>query len=177
MNQDIAAFVDKLQQLARKEFPLEPVKELFNTTTFAKDTFTPYTFFSDDFYTRNLITGNKDFELILVCWQPGQAAPVHGHEGQKCWMKVLEGRLRFINYTEKHEDDPADLKVVKDEVGLPGYFDGPAYIHSVENCGDTRAMSLHLYANPFHDCTVYKLDAHTMERRHLGFYSKEGKKV
>lgn len=30
-------------------------------------------------YSRNLIELNEDFELILLCWLPGQESPIHNH--------------------------------------------------------------------------------------------------
>ena len=49
-------------------------------------------------YTRNLVYRNNDFEILFLCWSPEQIAPVHGHEGEKCWAKVESGKLQFCNY-------------------------------------------------------------------------------
>lgn len=30
-------------------------------------------------YSRNLIEINENFELIILCWLPGQESPIHNH--------------------------------------------------------------------------------------------------
>ena len=46
----------------------------------------------------------------------------------------------------------------------PGFLDGPADIHSVENIQDEPAISLHLYTKPFGECDIYCIDKGTIER-------------
>ena len=49
-----------------------------------------YAHFADDHYTRNLVIRTEVFDLMLLCWDRGQQSPIHNHEGQRCWMAVLE---------------------------------------------------------------------------------------
>jgi cysteine dioxygenase len=34
-------------------------------------------------YSRNLIEFNENFELIILCWLPGQESPIHNHSVRK----------------------------------------------------------------------------------------------
>ena len=52
-----------------------------------------YTFFADQRYARNLIELNDHFELMVICWKPGQVSPIHNHANSSCWMGVARGEL------------------------------------------------------------------------------------
>ena len=84
---------------------------------------------------------------MLVCWPPHISAPIHGHEGEKCWARVQTGELKICNYVEINRD-PLSLEKIQEFECPPGFLDGPADIHSVENLSDSFATSLHIYANP-----------------------------
>ena len=54
-------------------------------------------------YTRNCIEHNDDFELILICWKPGDETPIHDHNNQRCWVYQVEGKMfeeRFVKDAE-----------------------------------------------------------------------------
>lgn len=42
-------------------------------------------------YARNLIEFNENFELIILCWLPGQESPIHNHSVRKAQKN--DGRL------------------------------------------------------------------------------------
>ena len=107
---------------------------------------------------------------MLVCWKAGQVAPIHGHEGEKCWMRVESGALQISNYTLE-SIDPLLLNMADQIKGETGHLDGPAEIHSVENAYSEDAVSLHVYAKPFSKCDIYCLDTGTVERVKLVYDS------
>lgn len=170
-------FVEGLDLLAKRNFPDDSIAALFHENLLSVEDFDPYIFYKKDFYARNLIHASRDYELILLCWAPYQKSPVHGHEGQKCWMRVEQGSLEFTNYVDIQEDGISKLKVVSTKVGSGGFVDGPAYIHGVINATPEPAISLHLYAKPFHECDVFDVEHNSTSRAHLEFYSVEGKLV
>ena len=45
-----------------------------------------YCSWKKDTYTRNCAFKNEEFELIVLCWEPGHVTAIHGHDGQKCWV-------------------------------------------------------------------------------------------
>ena len=51
----------------------------------------PYATWSNTHHTRNCIALNDRFELILICWGPGQCTDIHDHGGEECWMDFVEG--------------------------------------------------------------------------------------
>lgn len=51
----------------------------------------PYLNFSDSSYTRTLFYGGSRFEILVLCWGPGQASPIHDHAASICSMAVVQG--------------------------------------------------------------------------------------
>ena len=64
----------------------------------------------DQKYTRNLIsTDNELYTLLLLCWSPGQASPIHDHPCDGCWMRVVHGQVCESRYKEvKHDSFSSD---------------------------------------------------------------------
>jgi len=51
-------------------------------------------------YTRNLIaTDERNFALMLLCWNPQRGSPIHSHAGSECLLRVLRGQLLESSYT------------------------------------------------------------------------------
>src|SRR5437879_13472911 len=46
----------------------------------------PYLLFDPMHYTRNLVYECPRFELLALCWEPGQKSAIHNHAGQQCWL-------------------------------------------------------------------------------------------
>ena len=159
----VQAFIDGLTNFAKKEFPVHEVTSYFHNQQVDPVDLARYTSFAPDSYTRSVIHRNNDFMLLALGWAPGTGSPVHGHEGQKCWLRVEQGTLCFSNYKEKEPEGP-HLDHVSTVMGPAGFVDGPAYIHAVENCGQNPAVSLHLYAYPFDSCDVYCLESGTKKK-------------
>ncbi|NOQ74869.1 MAG: hypothetical protein GQ574_22840 [Crocinitomix sp.] len=110
---------------------------------------------SDKSYTRNCIIDTEKFELILLCWEPGQMTPIHDHGGEECWVKVISGEFRETIY---QENEAGELTVVKSAVAKTNditYMIDFMGFHSLENLSNERSMSLHLYAKPIRSCNSY----------------------
>lgn len=51
-------------------------------------------------YARNLLEFNDNFELILLCWLPGQESPIHNHSVRKdsaSFLSFSEGPRQFLS--------------------------------------------------------------------------------
>ena len=166
------SLVKKLKYFAKHNFPVEEVSSLLKKIVIEDHDYKKYNFVLNDRYTRNLIYKDHDFELLLLCWAPKVLAPIHGHEGEKCWAKLLSGNLEISNYREHHDSIQLDRKVLCE----PGYLDGPADIHSVKNITSNFTTTLHLYAKPYDVCDIYMNDLKTIQRVKLGYYSINGVK-
>lgn len=139
----------------------------------------PYVNFRPDRYTRNLVYKSGHFELLAICWEVNQRAPIHGHEGELCWSRVERGMLCFTNYREISAQPLVLEKLGETRQGKRGHLDGPAGIHEVENPAvfGERAVSLHLYCRPYSECDIYDLAKGTKQRVRLTYDTMFGKPV
>ncbi len=133
----------------------------------------PYAHWSDEHYTRNCIIREDNFELILLCWEPGQGTPVHCHGGEECWVYVVQGKIeeshyQFLNnelvFGDKTTMISGEKSFMSDEMGY----------HKLENNPLIRTMSLHLYMDPIDDCTIYDKHSGEFVSRSLAYYSYNG---
>lgn len=142
------------------------------------DDFDDYAFWLDDGYTRNCISRNDHYELILLCWAPGQKTAIHDHNGEECWVYGISGELREERFERTASDNPLDLKISEVSSMLPGqvaYMNDKMGYHSLENVSAERAMSLHLYVNPIDACEIVDPETEKFVRKELSYHSLEGK--
>ena len=158
--------INNLKKFAVNNFPVETVSDYILKYKFSDNELNNYCFYKDSKYARHLVHKEKDFEILIVCWKPGQAAPIHGHEGEKCWMRIESGALQISNY-QLDSISPLKLTMSGLTKGDVGYLDGPAEIHSVENIYEESAISLHIYAKPFDKCDIYDLNEGVIKKTEL----------
>jgi cysteine dioxygenase len=123
-------------------------------------------------YQRRRIYGDGDIEILLLCWDRGQATPVHDHDGQSGWFTVLAGTLAVQEFERR--GGPADLGEIgpggvlppgslnlhpREPVQVPAGLTvceaaAPETIHKVGSDGE-RALSLHVYARPLESFLVF----------------------
>jgi len=85
------------------------------------------------------------FSVLALVWRPGQITPVHDHVTW-CVFGVLQG----VEYEELYTlaEDGQALREAGRSQNLAGEVSGfapPGDIHRVRNCGDTIAISMHVY--------------------------------
>ena len=167
-------FIEELKHFAMLEFPVREVHHFLKESVLAPDQLRPYSFETLEGYARNLVHKSPEFELLVVVWAPEGSAPIHGHEGEKCWTRVEKGNLRFTNYRERPNADSFDLEVISERIGGPGHLDGPADIHKVENLTSEPAITLHIYSRPYDACDIYDMDQRCKLRKTMSYHSKYG---
>ena len=172
-------FLGKLQTFEASRFNIPEVHDYLRETLIKPDSLETYISFRPDRYTRNLVYKDETFELLVICWEIGQRASIHGHEGEYCWARVEKGSLRFTNYREVSE-----VPLVLDKLGEPvdgkqGHLDGHAIIPEVENPASfgEAAVSLHVYSHPFEECDIYDLAKGEKHRMKLPYDTMFGKPV
>lgn len=178
---NMSDFLGCVHELAGKNFKSSEVIPFLQSSLIASESLEKYLFWKDGGYTRNLVHKDETFELMVLCWDIGQKAAVHGHEGEKCFTRVERGKLFVHNYHEISRDgDRAVVEMTgKPYESIVGAVDGPADIHSVDNDArfNERAVSLHLYSHPYDECDLYDLETGIVTRRALSYDSIGGKQV
>ena len=104
-------------------------------------------------YTRNRIkTDGKNYDLLVLCWNPGQESKIHDHPGDGCYVKVISGRVQESIYNKKTLE-LKDSTIVN--VGSVSFIDDSMGLHKLGNPDSVNgAITLHLYTPPTSTCTV-----------------------
>jgi len=171
--QPLDVLVDDLQREFARDARGTRVAQLLKQYAARAADWQAHALFDDGHYTRNGMARRDAFELLLLCWNGGQASPIHNHEGQHCWMAVLEGEVEEIQYALPAAGGPlstggtqrfarGQVAYIRDEIGL----------HLVRCGAAPRAVSLHVYARPFAACNVYCPETGLVTRRSLGYDSQ-----
>ena len=137
--------------------------------------------FCDGHYARNLICRTPRFELLVLCWKPGQASTIHDHAGSLNVTSVYEGALTSRLFAREGGGGGV-AEVGGAQAALPS---GPVHlvrqdvlagaghaavdrgeIHQLANESDAGLVTVHLYAPPLTDVLVYStIDAATKVTR------------
>lgn len=166
---EMLAINDWVKQLAlipEKEFTIPRVLDFAIRKQIQVDSLEPYLFYAKSHYTRNLIFKCELFEVMSLCWEPGQVSRIHNHRGQNCWMATPIGRLHVQNFRVENRDAlHATCKLVPSDsydmdASHPAVVQPDEPVHQVQNLTEfgTRATSIHIYSYPYSTCEVYLAD-------------------
>jgi len=175
----------------------DPVRKFLDSTRPSAEALKPYTFFSDKIYTRNLIYRDKLFEVMAICWRPGQKTAIHTHNGQLGWMSLAQGDVSVHNYKYISCNAPENQNVIGIDClggathieldklqteecapGCPIYcVDKIQTIHQIECHDSARAgcVSLHIYSLPIDSCIAFDMKNQRCYRRTFSYFSQYGK--
>jgi cysteine dioxygenase len=183
--QHIDRFVEGLCRIPETDFVEGPVDEHLRASPVDPASLAPYLFFEPTHYTRNLVYKCGLFELILICWDVGQASRIHNHAGQRCWMAVPIGRLAVQNYRVVGLDEETGFCRLEEASRLemdpahPTHVQAELPVHAVLNLPEygERAASLHVYSRPYDRCLVYDLQKNSYMEVPLFYDSEYGRRV
>jgi cysteine dioxygenase len=91
-------FVDTLRRMAPTGLPHTVVQKLAASVDARSSELARYVRFSDERYTRNPVIRSPEFEVMVLCWRPGQATPIHDHFHSFGIVRCLTGPLRADPY-------------------------------------------------------------------------------
>jgi cysteine dioxygenase len=130
--------------------------------------------FSDVEYTRNLVLRTSAFELLVLCWQPGQESTIHDHAGSLNSIRVYSGELTSrifapadgvtagagpVVQTQEDRLLPSEAVIGVDRSG----------IHQLADTASEPLVTVHVYAPPLKDLVVYHTASDVVERRPLRY--------
>lgn len=122
-------------------------------------------------YTRTTLLSADGFLVMLLCWAPGCASPVHAHsdvetaQRSNCFMLILEGALEETVYlpealsSDGKTVDPLGSQSRILDAGDAAYINDSMGVHRVANPHAERAISLHVYAPGWKSAPLYEVDA------------------
>ncbi len=172
------AALDDLTRELDSEFARDPkgagVARLLESYARAADDWREHALFAPAGYTRNLLRRTDVYELLLLCWDAGQASPIHNHQDQRCWMAVLDGAIRETHFHEPAEGHTGPLKAGSvrcfrgNEVA---YISDEIALHEIRPIASGPGITLHLYSSPIPRCRVYCEVTGRVEVRELSYDS------
>jgi cysteine dioxygenase len=197
LHTSVGDFVAGLKELERDYITKDKIAAYMATTTLRAEALKDYIWWRDSFYTRNLIYRDELFEVMTICWSPGQKTAIHTHNGQLGWMTVAQGAVRTHEFAHTSCNAPENQNVVNidclggatelqiDKVRTVECAEGTGMvtvdklqtIHQIENTGTTGCVSLHVYSKPFDSCIAFDLEKQRCYRRQLSYFSKDGELV
>jgi cysteine dioxygenase len=123
-------------------------------------------------YARTLVYRDDAFELLLLTWAPGSAAPIHDHAGEDCWLVPLAGAFDVDDYGLVGSDERrawlVPLRSRRLGEGELDRRDAHEPLHAVR-AATPVALSLHVYARPIDRCRVFDLAHGTWSWRRLDY--------
>ena len=155
------------------ETAIEDYTALLQNFDFGLIDFKPYESWSKDRYTRNCIYKDDQFEILLLCWRPGQQTSIHGHDGEDCWVYMIEGEITEVFYTldvdnylrkvRSHQILPNQLTFMNDKLGY----------HKLSSSNHFSSVSLHVYAKPIEECLSFDMNEKCFVKRKLFYDTNE----
>ena len=162
--------ITSLTQLveALKTAPSEQFVSISNSLSLTESDVQPFSTWSKDSYTRNCLELNDRFELILLCWEPGQITPIHDHGGEECWVYFVNSEFEEVIYEKEGNDldESSKSTASNDSVSYMSDFMG---VHSLQNVGEKRGYSIHLYAKPITACNIFNDDSEEFELKEMEY--------
>ena len=118
--------------------------------------------FAEKHYQRNKIATSDWFDLLVICWKPGQASLIHDHTDSSCGFKILTGTATEVVYerTSGSGDLGDYVRPVSKRCYAPGEIclahDNDIHRISIDAARE-NLVTLHVYSPPLR-MSYYNLD-------------------
>ena len=110
--------------------------------------------YADDGYQRNVIKKSEHYELVAICWTPGQDTPIHDHVGSDCAFLIVDGVSTETIYETDNQGLARPINTRHYQPGEVCAAEEPD-IHRVSNDTDSELVNLHVYTPPLHAYNIY----------------------
>ena len=137
-----------------RPFTAEEMIEFARSVDLGTCDMTDYCSFKKGSYSRNRVHLNDHFELVVICWEQGQASSIHDHGVSNCLYLVLEGEMA----EEEFELGPDGMPREK---GLNTFTRGELtivsgdHVHRILNRASERLVTIHMYSPPLDEAVTH----------------------
>lgn len=102
--------------------------------------------FRTERYARNRILLNDHFELVVICWLPGQASSIHDHGESNCLYLVARGEMEeeLFKVEGKKTESQRKRRFKRGDTTLAAGAD----VHRITNPGPEKLVTVHIYSPP-----------------------------
>jgi len=166
--QKLAPLCDYLASLTGPP-DLTLIEDLLTDLDLTREDLAPHVRFNrtSEHYRRTRVASSGWYELLVVCWAPGQRSAIHDHAGSACAFRVIEGKGSETVF--EPDDDgtvtPVDAALLTEGTVCASIDED---IHQVANDTDDQDLiTLHLYAPSLASMNTYRAhpDAEAARRR------------
>lgn len=152
-------FILEMMRIPAAELTAGRLDGLFRRLELSEELLRANVHFAKDAYARNLICRTPRFDMLLLCWRPGHVTTIHDHAGSVNVTQVFRGTLtsRTFEVAERPGPDRRVLRLAGEEQlgpGLNNLVDAVG-IHQLANTSAEDLVTLHVYAPPLREITVY----------------------
>ncbi len=154
--------------------------ELFEKARIPSSDLDEYVNFSDLGYTRNLVKKTPRYELLVLCWKPGQESPIHCHNGSRGWMLAVEGKVHEYLYQLQEKGEDIQLLGPKKACCTAkawAYIDDERGVHRVACEGKKPAITLHLYSPPIQNFDFFVEEGEKLVKKNFTYPTSQAKKA
>lgn len=164
-------FLQEVRLLRKRDWRLAPFLSLVDRLQVTEESINPHVFFREDTYARSLIVLTPQFEMLALCWHPGQNSRIHDHMESFSVVKVIRGTLTNHLYERKDDGSKpgfADVVKIRSDLHGPGGYAtlDVGGIHMMENdpSSGEDLVTLHFYAEPLREMNVFLPDERRVDR-------------
>ncbi|MFK7823035.1 MAG: cysteine dioxygenase family protein [Oligoflexales bacterium] len=161
--------------------PIEEFKNILEQARITTKEVKNHCFFSEHYYTRNLVYAEDTFELIVLCWNGKQQTPIHDHNNSDGWLSVIQGGVTETIYAwDKNTREAKIQDVISNEElgsGAVSHVNDDIGVHSICNPDDGESITLHLYSPRILKCHYVDHQSAAIKEKVLSFHSIGGKLV
>jgi cysteine dioxygenase len=129
--------------------------EIMNRVKIPSSEFEPYCRWNQKHYTRNCIARTDDFELLLICYEPGQRTSIHDYATQEAWIHPVVGTVIEERFELGPHGPLRKVSSAKLDTNSFSYLHNERRIHRYLNTIKERSITLDLYAKPLNKWKVY----------------------
>jgi len=152
-------FICEMSQVPSKQLTLPTLEDLFGRLDLRDETITQNINFAPSGYARNLVCRTPRFDMLILCWRPGNVTTIHDHAGSLNVTRIFSGDLTSRAFTRGERPAPGHCLVkLESELKLTsGAFSCVDHgeVHQLANTSDRDLVTVHVYARPLKDITVY----------------------
>lgn len=129
--------------------------EILDRIAIPASDFEPFCHWHNKHYTRNCITRTDAFELLLICYEPGQSTSIHDYATQEAWIHPIQGTVIEERFEPGPDGPLRKVSSAKLDTGSFSYLHNGRSIHRFRNTNKERSITLNLYAKPLNKWKVY----------------------
>jgi predicted metal-dependent enzyme (double-stranded beta helix superfamily) len=161
-------FICEMSQIPSRELRLPALKDLFGRLDLKDELVTGNIHFAAQAYARNLVCRTPRFDMLVLCWRPGNVTTIHDHAGSLNVTRVVSGGLTSRTFARGERPAPGKclVRLEREEKLASGAVSCVDHgeVHQLANTTDADLVTVHVYARPLKDITVYCPETGNVDR-------------